>query len=89
MPTAAGITGAGPTPGSTRVSASGTGSMGGAAAAAIESLTPTSAPLPAENWSLENQFGPKGAQKAIADAYDQTLPRIPELPGKVRLVLCS
>ncbi|KAF6263937.1 hypothetical protein COO60DRAFT_1664828 [Scenedesmus sp. NREL 46B-D3] len=36
-----------------------------------------------ESWTLENQFGRKGAVKAISDAYDQTLPRIPGLPGKI------
>jgi hypothetical protein len=45
---------------------------------------PGAAPLRAESWTLENQFGHKGAVRAISDAYDQTLPRIPELPGKVR-----
>jgi hypothetical protein len=45
---------------------------------------PGAAPLHAESWTLENQFGHKGAVKAISDAYDQTLPRIPELPGKVK-----
>lgn len=63
-------------PGSGRVSTSG-------AAAGPTGVTPGSSPLPAESWSLENQFGAKGAQKAISEAYDQTLPRIPDLPGKV------
>jgi hypothetical protein len=49
---------------------------------------PGAAPLRAESWTLENQFGHKGAVKAISDAYDQTLPRIPELPGKVGSSCC-
>jgi hypothetical protein len=57
-------------------------SSSGGMAAAMASL-PGAAPLRADSWTLENQFGHKGAVKAISDAYDQTLPRIPELPGKV------
>jgi len=56
----------------------------GAAAAGLTGMS-TSSALNADNWTLDSQFGNKGAVKAISDAYDQTLPRIPDLPGKVRL----
>eukprot|EP00878_Enallax_costatus_P014044 GHUV01014686.1.p1 GENE.GHUV01014686.1~~GHUV01014686.1.p1 ORF type:complete len:952 (+),score=416.02 GHUV01014686.1:1010-3865(+) len=79
---AAGYTGTQSLPGSARVSASGAVSAAGAAAAGPTGVTPGSAPLPAESWSLENQFGAKGAQKAVSEAYDQTLPKVPDLPGK-------
>jgi hypothetical protein len=35
------------------------------------------------NWLLSSQYGHKGAVKAISDAYDPMLPKIPEPPGKV------
>jgi hypothetical protein len=35
-----------------------------------------------ETWSLNSQFGEKTATKAINEAYDQTLPRLPDMPGK-------
>ena len=46
----------------------------------------TGGPLRAESWSLSSQFGTKGATKAISDAYDQTLPKIPDPPGKVSVL---
>jgi hypothetical protein len=55
------------------------GSMGGA----LPVAGATGGPLSAESWSLSSQFGHKGAVKAIGDAYDQTLPKIPDPPGKV------
>jgi len=54
-------------------------SMGGGVVGGV-----TGGPLRAESWSLSSQFGHKGAVKAISEAYDQTLPKIPEPPGKVR-----
>jgi hypothetical protein len=64
------------------------GSTGGAAApvaaAALAAAGVTCGPLRAESWSLSSQFGHKGAVKAISEAYDQTLPKIPDPPGKVR-----
>eukprot|EP00775_Hariotina_reticulata_P003445 gene3445-3716_t len=60
------------------------GLTGASAAAAGLTGMSTSSPLPSENWTLDSQFGNKGAVKAISDAYDQTLPRIPDLPGKIK-----
>lgn len=82
-PAAAGLTGAMPGPAglppAPQLSAGGArdSSSGGMAP------LPGTAPLRAESWSLENQFGHKGAVKSISEAYDQTLPKIPDLPGKV------
>jgi hypothetical protein len=60
------------------------GSTGSTAPAAAAAAGLTGGPLRAESWSLSSQFGHKGAVKAISDAYDQTLPKIPDPPGKVR-----
>ncbi|WIA34036.1 hypothetical protein OEZ86_012415 [Tetradesmus obliquus] len=82
-PAAAGLTGAMPGPAglppAPQLSAGGArdSSSGGMAP------LPGTAPLRAESWSLENQFGHKGAVKSISEAYDQTLPKIPDLPGKI------
>jgi hypothetical protein len=60
------------------------GSTGGGAMPAAGGVT--GGPLRAESWSLSSQFGTKGATKAISDAYDQTLPKIPDPPGKVSIL---
>ncbi len=57
-----------------------------AAAAGMTGASAAAAPLPPESWTLDSQFGPKGAVRAVSDAYDQTLPRIPGLPAKVWLM---
>lgn len=59
------------------------GSMGGAPPSPAGGGFTGGVPLRAESWSLSSQFGHKGAVKAISEAYDQTLPKIPEPPGKV------
>jgi hypothetical protein len=38
---------------------------------------------PSPGWSLASQFGEKTAAKAVAEVYDQTLPRLPGMPPKV------
>lgn len=41
-------------------------------------------PEPHQSWSLQSQFGNKTATKAIDDAYNGPLFKMPELPGKVQ-----
>jgi hypothetical protein len=54
-----------------------------AAAPPPASILGPAAPAPGPGWSLSSQFGEKTAAKAVADVYDQTLPRLPGMPGKV------
>lgn len=63
----------------------GLGSRGSSMGGGVVGGGVTGGPLRAESWSLSSQFGHKGAVKAISEAYDQTLPKIPDPPGKVRV----
>lgn len=82
-PLAPGVTMPAPRPGS----AAGGGAAGAASAGPTGAGAPPpqpAAPAPApQQWTLESQFGEKSAAKAVAEVYDQTLPRLPGLPPKV------